>query len=57
MALQEPALGDQIQGAILFVHGLGGNVNQAEVIRPLRMALPKTGWETLSIQMPLHDRQ
>ncbi len=44
---------DQPQGAVILVHGMGAHADWPEVIRPLRMSLPKIGWATLSIQMPV----
>lgn len=43
----------QPQGAIILLHGMGGHADWPDVIRPLRMALPRLGWATLSLQMPV----
>jgi pimeloyl-ACP methyl ester carboxylesterase len=40
-------------GHVLILHGARQNPNWPDVIRPLRLALPKHGWSTLSLQMPV----
>ena len=44
---------EHAQGAALILHGMGGHPDWPEVITPLRLNLPVSGWTTLSIQMPL----
>ncbi len=41
------------QGAILLLHDLGTNADWPLLIQPLRFALPKRGWHTLSLQLPM----
>lgn len=40
-------------GAVILIHGTGAHPDWGDVIHPLRVELPDTGWATLSIQMPL----
>ncbi len=53
LSLHEKSLLPQVHGAALLLHDLGANVNDANIIRPLRKSLPEFGWETLSIQLPI----
>lgn len=41
------------QGGLIILHGLGHNPDSPGVIRTLRTALTASGWDTLSIQMPI----
>lgn len=41
------------RGAIILVHSMAGHPDWPEVIAPLRNILPRTGWATLSVQMPI----
>ncbi|KRT58406.1 alpha/beta fold hydrolase [endosymbiont of Ridgeia piscesae] len=43
----------QVQGGVILLHSMGANPDWDQVIHPLRTALPKHGWETLSIQLPV----
>ncbi len=40
-------------GGILFLHDIGANSDWPNLIKPLRLAFPKKGWDTLSIQLPM----
>ncbi|MFK8068031.1 MAG: DUF3530 family protein [Gammaproteobacteria bacterium] len=40
-------------GGILFLHDMGSNSDWPNLIKPLRLAFPKKGWDTLSIQLPM----
>ncbi len=40
------------RGGIIFIHDLDGHADWPDVISPLRQALPRYGWHTLSIQLP-----
>jgi pimeloyl-ACP methyl ester carboxylesterase len=44
---------DATRGAVILVHGGGVHPDWQQVIKPLRLSLPKKGWATLSIQMPV----
>lgn len=41
------------QGGLILLHGLGMHPNAPEVIRPIRTQMPRYGWATLSLQMPV----
>ncbi len=42
-----------LQGGLILVHGLGMHPDAPEVIRPIRSQMPRYGWATLSLQMPV----
>jgi dienelactone hydrolase len=41
------------QGGVLILHGLNQNPDSPAVINPLRTNLTRSGWDTLSLQMPI----
>jgi pimeloyl-ACP methyl ester carboxylesterase len=43
----------EVKGAVVLMHGMGGNPAWSPVVQPLRLRLPQHGWETLSLQMPV----
>lgn len=45
---QQPA-----RGGVLILHGRGANPDWIDVVHPLRVGLPRHGWDTLSIQLPV----
>jgi hypothetical protein len=45
------------QGGVILLHDMRGNPDSGNVIHDLRNSLPRRGWETLSIQLPLAARQ
>ena len=53
LCLFNEQLTDKAQGAAIIVHSMGSHPDWPEVIAPLRTRLPKMGWATLSIQMPV----
>ena len=48
---------DQPKGAAIILHGRGYHPNWKDVVYPLRTGLPEHGWHTLSIQMPVLNKQ
>ena len=42
-----------VKGAVIIIHGRGYHPNWPELVYPLRTGLPESGWNTLSIQMPV----
>ena len=44
---------DKALGGVILIHGIGAHPAWPEVIEPLRMNLPESGWHTLSLQMPI----
>ncbi len=41
------------RGGVILLHDMGAHPDWPEVISPLRYGLPKSGWPTLSLQLPL----
>jgi pimeloyl-ACP methyl ester carboxylesterase len=48
---------DTARGAVLILHGRGYHPAWPTVVQPLRTLLPEQGWATLSIQMPVLDKE
>jgi len=53
LAIYTEASTDSVRGGVIIIHGSGVHPNWQDVIQPLRTELPKNGWATLSIQMPV----
>lgn len=52
LAVQTEQSGKKAKGQAIILHGYGQHPNWADVIKPLRTLLPKSGWSTLSIELP-----
>ena len=52
-AIDTPATTPRTRGAAILLHGMGAHPDWPEVIHPLRLELPESGWRTLSIQLPV----
>jgi len=48
---------EQPRGSVLILHGRGFHPDWSEVVQPLRVGLVEHGWNTLSIQLPVLDKQ
>ena len=48
---------DEPAGAVLILHGRGFHPDWADAINPLRTGLIEYGWNTLSIQLPVLEKQ
>ncbi len=48
---------DDAQGAVIIMHGRGFHPNWSDVAYPLRTGLAEQGWNTLSLQMPVLDKE
>jgi hypothetical protein len=48
---------DKAKGAVIILHGRGYHPDWKDVAQPLRIGLPETGWNTLSIQMPVLHKE
>ena len=48
---------DEPKGAVLIMHGRGFHPNWTDVAHPLRVGLVEQGWNTLSLQMPVLDKE
>lgn len=44
------------RGAAIVLHGRGYHPNWPDVVYPVRTGLPRSGWDTLSIQMPVLEK-
>jgi len=48
---------DEPGGAVIIMHGRGFHPNWSDVVYPLRTGLAEQGWNTLSIQMPVLEKE
>lgn len=48
---------DEPKGAVLIMHGRGFHPNWTDVAYPLRVGLVEQGWNTLSLQMPVLEKE
>lgn len=56
LAIYTPAEPQPEQGAAIILHGRGTHPDWEQVAGPLRKSLPAHGWSTLSIQMPVLEK-
>ena len=47
---------DDARGAVILLHGRGYHSDWADVINPVRVTLAEEGWRTLSLQMPVLEK-
>jgi pimeloyl-ACP methyl ester carboxylesterase len=45
-----------VKGTVVILHGRGFHPDWDDVIHPLRVGLPASGWNTLSIQLPVLEK-
>lgn len=57
LAIYTPTAQRHPRGAAIILHGRGMHPDWADVVSPLRTALPESGWHTLSLQMPVLDKE
>ena len=48
---------DEAKGGVIILHSRGYHANWDSVIRPLRIGMAEKGWHSLSVQMPVLDKQ
>lgn len=48
---------DEVKGTAIILHGRGFHPDWQDAINPLRVGLAETGWNTLSVQMPVLEKQ
>ncbi len=48
---------DQAKGVVIILHGRGFHPDWQDAINPLRVGLVDSGWNTLSVQMPVLEKQ
>jgi acetyl esterase/lipase len=57
LAIHMESDAEQKRGAAIILHGRGLHPNWETVVYPLRTALPYEGWDTLSLQMPVLEKE
>lgn len=55
MGILTPA--EQARGAVIILHGRGYHPDWEDVAHPLRVGLAAKGWTTLSLQMPVLEKE
>jgi pimeloyl-ACP methyl ester carboxylesterase len=48
---------DDARGTAVILHGRGFHPDWQDVVKPLRVGLLESGWNTLSVQMPVLEKQ
>ena len=48
---------DEAQGVAIILHGRGFHPDWQDTVNPLRVGLAESGWNTLSVQMPVLEKQ
>ncbi|MBZ0105868.1 MAG: alpha/beta hydrolase family protein [Sulfuricella denitrificans] len=56
LAIYTPTTQRHARGAAIILHGRGMHPDWADVAGPLRTGLPASGWHTLSLQMPVLEK-
>ena len=56
LGIYTPAASEPERGAAIILHGRGMHPDWAQVASPLRVELPVQGWSTLSLQMPVLEK-
>ncbi len=57
LAVDTEADTEETRGGVIVLHGRGFHPDWADVVNPLRTALPEHGWRTLSLQMPVLEKE
>jgi len=56
LGIYTPAESEPEHGAAIILHGRGMHPDWAQIVNPLRVELPARGWSTLSLQMPVLEK-
>jgi len=48
---------DEAKGTAIILHGRGFHPDWSDAVNPVRVGLAETGWNTLSVQMPVLEKQ
>ncbi|WP_428087304.1 DUF3530 family protein [Candidatus Thioglobus sp.] len=48
---------EKVKGGVIILHSRGYHANWDSVIKPLRVGMTSKGWHSLSVQMPVLDKQ
>lgn len=57
LAVHMQSESEELKGAAIILHGRGLHPNWETIVQPLRTALPEQGWDTLSIQLPVLEKE
>lgn len=57
LSIYTPTPQRHLRGAAIILHGRGMHPDWADVVSPLRTALPENGWHTLSLQLPVLGKE
>lgn len=57
LAIHTPSEDPDSRDAVLILHGRGLHPDWQDVVYPLRTELPRQGWHSLSIQLPVLDKE
>lgn len=57
LAIHMESNADKIKGGAIILHGRGLHPNWETVVHPLRVGLTEHGWHTLSVQMPVLQKE
>lgn len=53
LAIHTRSTDSHARGTVIILHGRGLHPDWGDVVQPLRVGLSETGWDTLSIQLPV----
>lgn len=56
LGIQTPSVNTPARGTVIVLHGRGFHPDWGDVVQPLRVGLTESGWDTLSIQLPVLDK-
>jgi hypothetical protein len=56
LSIYTEAMEEPVKGNVIIMHGRGYHPDWAEVANPLRVGLAEQGWNTLSLQMPVLEK-
>lgn len=57
LAIAMEAETEPLKGGVIILHGRGYHPNWPHTVYPLRIGLPQNGWHSLSIQLPVLEKQ
>ena len=57
LTIYTEAAEEPVRGAAIILHGRGFHPDWQDAINPLRVGLTESGWNTLSVQMPVLEKQ
>ena len=57
LSIYTEAADEPVRGTAIILHGRGFHPDWQDAINPLRVGLTESGWNTLSVQMPVLEKQ